>query len=304
MSICRRLQEKYEQMKKQQETLDCLLEKSPPGVLMTEKNGKHYKFFQILSSEECSPEEYAAGRKHRRKLKRYIHSKDISLIRRLAIKSFFRSCRRDNEREMKAIHSYLFWHREEAGAAERLLKSDTFRKLIKEGFAELRSMPGKNESGCDFSDFCASFPVYSPRILPDASREWQEASYEQLEEYTESKKIKSISGLYVRSKTEAVIAGELYRHGIPFRYECALPVNTAVYYPDFLILDPETGSLIPWEHFGMMDNPAYCSRALAKIRNYIEAGYIPGQNLILTFETSDRPLDFSLVASIIEHYFS
>lgn len=303
MSICQRLQKKYEQLKKHQEILDSLLRKCPPGVLMTEKNGKHHKFFQLLSSEECSPEDFAMGRKHRRKLKRYIHSKDVSLIRRLAVKALFRSCRRDNERELKAIHSYLFWHREEAGAAERLLKSDTFRKLIKEGFAELWSMPGTNESGCDLSEFCTSFPVYSPRIPPDAIKEWQDAVYKQLEEFTEKKNIKSISGLYVRSKTEAVIAGELYRHDIPFRYECALSVNTAVYYPDFLILDPETGSLLPWEHFGMMDNPVYCTRALAKIRNYIEAGYIPGQNLILTFETSDHPLDFSLVTSIIEHYF-
>ena len=303
MSIYKSLQEKYRKLKKQQEILDKVLRNCPPGALMTEKNGKHYKFFQVFSPDECSPEAYAAGRKHRRKLKQYISSKDVVLIRSLAVKSFFRNCRKDNEREMKAIHSYLHWHREESGAAERLLKSDTFRKLIKEGFAEFPSTPGTNEFNCDFWEFCTSFPVYSPRILPDAIKKWQEAPYQQLDEYTERKNIKSISGLYVRSKTEAVIAGELYRHDIPFRYECALPVNTAVYYPDFLLLDPETGSLIPWEHFGMMDNPAYCTRALTKIRNYIEAGYIPGQNLILTFETSERPLDFSLVTSIIEHYF-
>ena len=303
MSIYKSLQEKYQKLKKQQEILDKLLRNYPPGSLMTEKNGKHYKFFQVFSPEECSPDAYAAGRKHRRKLKRYISSKDAVLIRSLAIKSFFRDCRRDNEREMKAIRSYLYWHREEAGAVERLLKSDTFRKLIKEGFAEFQSMPGTNELSCDLSEFFTSFPVYSPRLLPGAIKEWQEAPYEQLDDFTEKKNIKSISGLYVRLKTEAVIVGELYRHDIPFRYECALPVNTAVYYPDFLLLDPETGSLIPWEHFGMMDNPVYCTRALAKIRNYIEAGYIPGHNLILTFETSKHPLDFSLVASIIEHHF-
>ena len=84
MSIYKSLQEKYQKLKKQQEILDKVLRNCPPGSLMTEKNGKHYKFFQVFSPDECSPEAYAAGRTHRRKLKQYISSKDVVLIRSLA----------------------------------------------------------------------------------------------------------------------------------------------------------------------------------------------------------------------------
>ena len=61
MSIYKSLQEKYQKLKKQQEILDKVLRNFPPGSLMTEKNGKHYKFFQVFSPDECSPEAYAAG---------------------------------------------------------------------------------------------------------------------------------------------------------------------------------------------------------------------------------------------------
>ena len=131
-------------------------------------------------------------------------------------------------------------------------------------------------------------------------KEWQETPYQQLDEYTERKNIKSISGLYVRSKTEAVIAGELYRHDIPFRYECALPVNTAVYYPDFLLLDPETGGLIPWEHFGMMDDMEYFIDYKRKMEEYEKAGIVPWDNLIVTYGKSNSGIDGRMIESMIK----
>ena len=53
----------------------------------------------------------------------------------------------------------------------------------------------------------------------------------------------------------------------------------------------------------MMEKPNYIVSALSKLKLYIESGYIPGINLILTFEKKDMPLDIVYVNSLISHFF-
>ncbi len=46
------------------------------------------------------------------------------------------------------------------------------------------------------------------------------------------------------------------------------------------------------------------ARKLAnKMRTYINNGFIPGDNLILTYETKDRPLDINYVQNLISFHF-
>ena len=45
----------------------------------------------------------------------------------------------------------------------------------------------------------------------------------------------------------------------------------------------------------MMDNPEYSKNAIQKIEMYIKNGYIPGKNLILTFETSKKSLNIQML---------
>ena len=71
---------------------------------------------------------------------------------------------------------------------------------------------------------------------------------------------------------------------IPYRYEAELFINGNRYYPDFMILLPD-GSILIWEHFGMMDDIDYASRAWRKIENYRRAGYVQHTNLICTYES-------------------
>ena len=43
-------------------------------------------------------------------------------------------------------------------------------------------------------------------------------------------------GLSVESKSESIIASQLERYNIPFRYEALLQLEGQIYYPDFTIL--------------------------------------------------------------------
>ena len=89
---------------------------------------------------------------------------------------------------------------------------------------------------------------------------------------------------------------------IPFRYECPLELGNTTLYPDFTIMHPKTGELIYWEHFGMMDDPAYCKNVFSKLNLYVANGIIPNINLITTYETKDFPLDTEQINNMISLY--
>ena len=111
------------------------------------------------------------------------------------------------------------------------------------------------------------------------------------------------AGARVRSKSEALISNTLERWEVPQLYE--VPMILKGYgkvCPDFLILNVRTRHEYIWEHFGMLDDPAYLENAMKKIEAYIENGYIPGINLIITFESSKHPLDLKTVNKLIETF--
>ena len=51
-----------------------------------------------------------------------------------------------------------------------------------------------------------------------------------------------------------------------------------------------------------MDDPGYVQDNLSKIRAYEKSGYFLGDNLILTFETKNLPLDTREIDRIIKHF--
>ena len=113
----------------------------------------------------------------------------------------------------------------------------------------------------------------------------------------------SISGHILRSKSEVIIDTALFSNRIPFRYECALSLGFKTFFPDFTIRHPKTKDFFYWEHFGMMDSPAYSQNAFNKLQLYNAHGIIPTINLITTYETKDQPLNSQYVQHLIEHYF-
>ena len=102
-------------------------------------------------------------------------------------------------------------------------------------------------------------------------------------------------GERVRSKSEVMIADALAYAGIPYRYECPVNVGGMIYHPDFTILREEDRKEFFWEHLGRMDETDYCRRTVLRIRTYEKNGIIPGRDLILTMETSQNPLNLSVI---------
>ena len=98
-----------------------------------------------------------------------------------------------------------------------------------------------------------------------------------------------------------MIAETLTRHQIPYQYEYPLWLDAFGYVrPDFRCLNIRKRQIVFWEHQGRMDDPDYATHAIRKIRAYEESGIYVGQNLIITRESSDCPLNPDTVERWIE----
>ena len=127
--------------------------------------------------------------------------------------------------------------------------------------------------------------------------------YEKNQSHPEHLLHKSLSGEKLRSKSEVIIANALYMNHIPYRYECELTFGDVSLHPDFTILHPVTFEIFYWEHFGMMDVPAYRESTYQKLRLYGEHHIYPGDRLITTYESETSPLDSEKIQKIIAQNF-
>ena len=132
---------------------------------------------------------------------------------------------------------------------------------------------------------------------------WENEPFFSNPEFPDYLTVPSAKNIMVRSKSEDLIAHELFRHKIPFHYEEALIVDRTKVYPDFLIVHPINGRFYIWEHFGMMDEPDYARRAIKKLDLYARDGFVVGVNLIISTETQGRKLSTSMVDALILDFF-
>lgn len=111
------------------------------------------------------------------------------------------------------------------------------------------------------------------------------------------------SGKRVRSKSEKIMADYFESLGIIYKYECPLQLKPyGTIYPDFTFLSKRTGKEIYWEHEGMLDNPEYARTAVQKIELYEKNDIFPGENLILTFESSSAVLNTEILKNLTKRY--
>ena len=107
----------------------------------------------------------------------------------------------------------------------------------------------------------------------------------------------------VRSKSEIIIANELARLNVPYKYECPLYLEgLGVIHPDFTMLNVKQRKILYWEHLGKMDDVDYSRNNIRRINLYQKNGVRIGERLILSMETSITPLDVRLVDSLIAHF--
>ena len=108
----------------------------------------------------------------------------------------------------------------------------------------------------------------------------------------------------VRSKSEIIIANELKRFNIPYKYECPIYLdNFGVIHPDFTAINVKRRKIRYWEHLGKMGDEDYVKKNVKRINAYQNNGVFIGEGLILTMETDSTPLDVKLVDNIIKRYF-
>lgn len=204
----------------------------------------------------------------------YIPKKESEYAKQLARRRYLVTLQQDYQNELAALQSYLRDHKE--GKASDMLKESSVYHMLLSPFPQSPSP--------DFSD-------------------WADSPYEKNTNYPEGLKFETNFGLYVRSKSESMIAMMLHTYHIPFRYECALELGGITIYPDFTIRHPGTGKIHYWEHLGMVDTKDYARRTSSKLSLYIENGFTISNDLIITSETKTEPLMPMSIEKTIQHHF-
>ena len=147
----------------------------------------------------------------------------------------------------------------------------------------------------------------NPSIMTDDgyAEKWQAHKYQNRWE-GKGFKYETSRGEKVRSKSEWMIASMLTEAGVPYRYEELIGLHPELgvhLFPDFTVLNKRTRKIYYWEHFGRMDDPEYINGSfMPKIMDYYAFGYLPGEKLLMTFESRDYPFDTNQVKRIIETY--
>jgi len=199
-----------------------------------------------------------------------------SFAEKMALKKYYSRKLKVMENEKRAIDAYLKKYDIKIESAETLLEdTSSYKELLKPYFSSL-----------------------SKELI-----DWMNSPYEKNPKNPEKLIHKTVNGLMVRSKSEAMIAKLLYVNKIPFRYECALHLPEKTIYPDFTIKHPKTGELFYWEHFGWMDNLNYCAYASDKFERYVMNGIIPSIHLITTYETKEHPFSIETAEELIKKFF-
>ena len=119
--------------------------------------------------------------------------------------------------------------------------------------------------------------------------------------FPEQGKYETEQGEYVRSKSEKILADTFYKMKVPYRYEAQLNLGLGRYvYPDFTCLNVRKRKTIYWEHLGLLNVDAYASKNHEKLALYEQNGILLGDNLMISFETADCPLNTAVLRKKIE----
>lgn len=145
--------------------------------------------------------------------------------------------------------------------------------------------------------------LIKPYLLNDEEyvQKWLEIPFIPNPSYPENLKFETANGIKVRSKLEQIIAENLSRLGIPYKYDAPIYYDYGkVVYPDFTMLNVHQRKIIYYEHFGKMDEDGYRDDFFRKLRLYNSIGLFIGKNFICTFEDKKHPFDFATHRKMFE----
>ena len=249
------------------ESIRNTLRRMPEGTLRIEHNGKYVRWVWVTKKKDSAAAQHT-----------YIPKKDREFASKLAYKTYLLEKGLHLKAELKRLEKIVSVRDEiihpQHTAWKKLILDPAFRELL------------------------------PPEALTmeEELAVWQTAEYPRSKEYPEHLTLKMSDGTYCRSKSELMISEELIDYGVPFRYENLTRIGNVNLYPDFTVRNRRTGKEFFWDHFGMMDNEDYFNGYTRKMRLYVSNGYLPGDGLITTFETSTQPLNIETIRDQIELY--
>lgn len=150
--------------------------------------------------------------------------------------------------------------------------------------------------------------LIEPLVISEEERirQWNLEQYVSNSFHPENLRFETEQGDFVRSKSEVIIANILFQHkkDILYKYEKPLEVlvdrKIKTIYPDFTIMNIHTGKIWYWEHAGRMDDPIYANEFVKKTNTYVTNGFLPGKDVIFTYETMANPIEIFAIRGIVE----
>lgn len=227
-----------------------------------------------ISNKKSGPQYYCRYEK-KDKTGKYIPRKDTAAAQKLAQKDYNLSTLKTVKAEIQAVKRFLSAYPDVAAEEIYMHMTEQRKELI------------------------------NPLELTDEvfAERWLNEEFEHKVAVDSDLGFSTDHGEIVRSKSEWIIANLLEKYGVPYRYECKLLLmGYGTIHPDFTVLNVRERRVKYWEHEGMMDDLEYAEKAIRRDRAYIRNGYMPGDTLILTSETSKQPLNTDIVKCMIEKF--
>ncbi len=258
-------------LEKMLKKIDAFLAEAPEGCLKWQnKNGATYYYHQyMIKGDESRNDKWN---------REYIKKNNVSLAEALAQKQYYMAIRPILENNLAQLKRF----------------TEKYEKDKAENVYETLSAERKK--------------LITPLQISvnEQLRKWKEEVYERNTMYPENLRYETEQGDLVRSKSEVIIANILYRHSRDILYKYERPLTLMVdgkektIYPDFTIINVHTGKITYWEHAGRMDDTHYASEFVKKMNAYVDNNLMPGEDVIVTFETQGNPLDIGVVKKMVE----
>lgn len=237
------------------------------GLKFQKRNGKTYYYHQYKNPQSDSY------------IKTYIDRKNESLAQKLARKGYYSKVKPYIESQLHALEQF-----EEVYNYNDKQIDNVYDMLMEE--RKRLVVPVKVSA-------------------KEKLNKWKNESYEPYQKYQENLKYETDNGELVRSKSEVIIANILAKNKEHLLYKYERPLELMIngqlqtIHPDFTIINVHTGKITYWEHAGRMDDARYASEFIQKMNTYIENKLFPGEDVIVTYETMNNPLNIHNVKMIV-----
>ena len=248
------------EMRERKSDMLCELRELPPGELLITDYGGYRRYMQRLPAKGNRKKEHCYGIK-----------KKPEVLQGLIRKEYITGALRVVDRDITAIEK----------AIKRYTPIDE-NSIMREFAEEYPELTSGLYGGADFIEA------------------WR-TRYKRIDNYhPENRKHTAADGTKVRSKNELYIASRLDHYNIVYRSDCPTGIPGLYRAPDWTIVREWDRKTIYWEHCGMMDDPSYNEDNKQKLQEYEEAGIVPWDNLIVTYDTVEGGLRGDLVEALIK----